>query len=586
MGSREVILHGVAISHGVAIGRPFCFHLNEDSIPEFSIAPEFLEEEVTRYRVALRKSCDELRRLQKQLQQERIVEGVAVLEAQLEMMDDPLLTTEIEKAIRLAKKNAESVFQGIITQCQQKFNTMSDPFFRERFADLNDIAQRIMGYLRKTARLTLATPPPDSIVFAQELSAAEVAEANPAVVRAFVTEYGGSASHAAIVARARGIPYVSNISLKQLGKNSQELAIIDGRTGDVILNPTTKTLAKYKAVETQLQGHLKSLDAVREFKVETVDGHAVRLSANVNSAGELDLMHHHGGHGVGLYRSESLYFSKERFPSEEEQFAVYRELVEKMRGAPIVIRTFDVGGDKRIPNNLNLSEMNPFLGCRAIRFLLREKDIFHAQLCAILRVSVLGNVSIMFPMVSTLSELRQAKEAIESAKKDLLARGEPFGELKVGCMIEVPSAALIADLLAKECDFLSIGTNDLVQYALAVDRGNHLMNALYTPTHPSILRLIKTVLHDAARHHVPVTLCGEVAGDPRFTPLLLGLGVLELSVATRYIPAIKHVIRRTSIAYATKLAEEALTLSTEQEIQDLLVQEYRRNVPEDCFYNC
>lgn len=586
MDSQEIVLRGVAISHGVAIGHPFSFNLNEDTIPDFIITGEQIEEEVVRYRMARRKSYEELRRLQKQLQHEHIIEGAAVLEAQLEMMDDPLLTTRVEEAILLSKKNAESAFQQVITQCQQKFNTIADPFFRERFKDVQDIAKRIMGNLRKTARFSLAHLPMSSVVFAQELSAAEVAEANPAAVRAFVTEYGGTTSHAAIVARARGIPYVSSIPLKDLEKTKYHLAIVDGRTGEVILNPSSTTLAKYQHVENQLQVHLKRLDAVRDFKVETMDGYAVRLSANINTASELDMMHLHGGHGVGLYRSEHLFFSKERFPSEEEQFLVYRELVEKMLGAPIVIRTFDVGGDKRIPTNLSLTEMNPFLGCRAIRFLLREKDIFHAQLCAILRVSALGDVSIMFPMVSTLSELRGAKEAIQRAEDDLTRRGESFGALRVGCMIEVPSAALIADLLAKECDFLSIGTNDLVQYALAVDRSNHVMSTLYTPTHPSVLRLIKTVLHEAAHHGVPVTVCGEVAADPRFTPLLLGLGVHELSVATRYIPVIKHVIRRTSIVYAMQFAEEALSLPTEQEIQELLVQEYRRNVPEDCFYNC
>jgi phosphotransferase system enzyme I (PtsI) len=258
-----------------------------------------------------------------------------------------------------------------------------------------------------------------------------------------------------------------------------------------------------------------------------------------------------------------------------------------MNGLPIAIRTFDLGGDKYLKNQQKVPECNPFLGCRAIRFSLREKEIFKAQLRAILRASALGDVSIMFPMVSSLSELLEAKAVLQEAREELLARGEPMARrLPVGCMIEVPSAAIIADLLAKECDFLSIGTNDLVQYALAVDRSNNALSDLYTPTHPAVLRMIRLIVSEANHHGIPVTVCGEVAADPRFAPLLLGLGVHELSVASRYLPIIKNAIRNMSIVSAGKLAEEALSLSSPAEIERLIDEEYRKNVPEDCFYNC
>jgi phosphotransferase system enzyme I (PtsI) len=258
-----------------------------------------------------------------------------------------------------------------------------------------------------------------------------------------------------------------------------------------------------------------------------------------------------------------------------------------MNGLPIAIRTFDLGGDKYLLNASSTHECNPFLGCRAIRFLLREKKIFKTQLKAILRASAYGDVSVMFPMVSALSELLEAKQIVEEARQELIARGEVTGGyLPVGCMIEVPSAAVIADLLAKECDFLSIGTNDLVQYSLAVDRGNHAISDLYTPTHPCVIRLIRLIVSEANYHDIPVSICGEVAADPRFTPLLLGLGVQELSVAARYLPIIKNVIRHTSIVQASKVAEKALTLSSPSEILELLTSEYRSNVPEDRFYNC
>jgi phosphotransferase system enzyme I (PtsI) len=286
-----------------------------------------------------------------------------------------------------------------------------------------------------------------------------------------------------------------------------------------------------------------------------------------------------------LFRSEHVFMSNDRFPTEEEQFEIYRGIVERMNGLPIVIRTFDIGADKQIANHNLPKEINPYLGCRAIRFLLREPSIFRAQLRAILRASLFGNVSLMFPMISSLSELLEAKALVKETRKELESEGLKLEPMRIGCMIEVPSAALISDLLAKECDFLSIGTNDLVQYALAVDRDNHMMSSLYSPTHPSVLRLIKIIVTEANRHGIPVTVCGEIASDPRFTPLLLGLGVHELSVAARYIPIVKNAIRNTSIVAASLLADKAMSLSTADEIDQLLNEEYKHNVPEDCIYN-
>ena len=363
--------------------------------------------------------------------------------------------------------------------------------------------------------------------------------------------------------------------------------IVDGRTGEIIINPNPETLSKYKQLRDQLHKHLEKLTKQGKLEAETYDGYRIQLSANIETFTELEMLHELGGSGVGLLRTESAFLAKETFPTEEEQFYIYSHFVEQMKGLPIVIRTFDLGGDKYLRNQQHVHECNPFLGCRAIRFSLKEKEIFKAQLRAILRSSALGDVSIMFPMVSSLSELLEAKALLQESRQELIARGEPMADrLPIGCMIEVPSAAIIADILAKECDFLSIGTNDLVQYALAVDRSNNALRDLYTPTHPSILRLIRFVVSEANHHEIPVTVCGEVAADPRFAPLLLGLGVHELSVASRYLPTIKNAIRNTSIVNASKLAEQALSLSSAAEIEELINREYRKNVPEDCFYNC
>jgi phosphotransferase system enzyme I (PtsI) len=582
----EFSIQGVPICRGIAIGKPFFFSCRDDAVPEFSIPTDEIQEEIQRYYGAINCAREDIQQLQKQLERERILEGSAILDAQLQMTDDPLLTSHVEEEIRNKRKNAEFIFQFIVKQYQKKFNALSDPFFRERFKDLQDISRRVMAYLLESVRVSLAEIPPNSIVFAHELTATDIAEANPNHVSAFVCQTGSSTSHAAIVAKAKGIPYITSVPFASLEQGHSSEIIIDACTGHIIVNPSLETRNKYLRFRDQLQIHLNELEEVKELEPETFDGYKVRLSANIEMVTELDMLHQYGGHGVGLFRSEYIFLSNEQFPTEEEQFLVYKQIVQKMHGLPIIIRTFDVGGDKLLAGQ-QVQEMNPFLGCRAIRFLLREREIFKAQLRAIIRASAFGDVSIMFPMISNLSELIEAKSVIMEAQSELLHRGEliPSHPLRIGCMIEVPSAAIIADLLAKECDFLSIGTNDLVQYSLAVDRGNHAMSNLYTPTHPSVIRLIKLVVAEANHQGIPVSVCGEVAADPRFTPLLLGLGIHELSVASRYIPLVKNAIRNISIVAASQLAGKALTLSTAQEIQDLLNREYKRTSPEEPFLN-
>lgn len=584
---QEIRLKGLPICRGIAIGKPFFFHFVEDSVPEFSIPEQDIEEEIVRYRLAINSSVEDLKFLQTEFEEERIFEGASILDAQLQILQDNLFTHHIENEIYRTHKNAEYVFHNLIKEYQVKFDALEDSFFRERFKDLQDIARRIMAHLRVSVRISLANIPPHSIIFSHELTASDAVEANISQVGAFVTETGGSTSHAAIVAKAKGTPYVTNVDFRNVITGDDCWIIVDGRTGEIIINPATETLEEYQRISKQLKTHLSSLIGMNNLPPETYDGYSVRLSANIEAANELEMLHSHGASGVGLFRSEYIFLTKEIFPPEEEQFEIYKSVVANMRGLPTVIRTFDLGGDKCFPNKQFSREINPFLGCRAIRFLLKEQEIFKTQLRAILRASAYGEVSIMFPMVSTLSELIEAKSIVNEVKYELAQRGEKIGQdIKIGCMIEVPSAAIIADLLAQECDFLSIGTNDLIQYSLAVDRGNQALSALYTPTHPSVIRLIKLIVNEANHRGIPVTVCGEVAADPRFTALLLGLGVHELSVSTRYIPTVKHAIRNTSIVAASHLAEKVLSLRTAAEIQALLVEEYKENVPEDFYYNC
>ncbi len=573
----ELCLQGYPICPGVAIGRPFFFTVAEENIPEFSVPHDQIDNEVDRYYSALTSSRKDLVTLQKRLQNEGVSEAAAILGAHLEIMRDPLMTVEMEEAIRHRGKNTEYVFKSVLGEYEKKFNKIPDEFFRERLKDFHDISRRIIGHLRKHERRTLAQLTLKSIVFAHELSPSDTAEANSNVIEAFVTRSGSETSHVAIMARAKGIPFVSNVDFPDLTVSVPPRVVVDGGSGEVIINPSKETIRYYREERKKLKIRVKGLQKRGALETETYDGYKTRLSANIETFNELDTLQEYGGDGVGLFRSEYLFIARDSFPSEDEQFLVYRSIVEKIESDTSVIRTFDIGGDKFGNFHINRYEKNPYLGCRAIRLMLKERPIFLTQIRAILRASAFGELSILFPMISSVSELREAKAIIEEAKEELLKKGIPFArKIPIGCMIEVPSAAITADIIVQECDFLSIGTNDLVQYALAVDRGNPAMSYLYTPADPSILRMIKMVVDVAAIAEKPVTVCGEIAADPRFTPLLLGLGVHELSVATPALPIIKNVIRHLSIVEAQALAHQALTCTTADEVEELLDHAYQK----------
>lgn len=583
---KEIHLKGLSISHGVAIGQAFLFAVTDDNAPDFFISPDDVEREIFRFQQAIEKSRLDIIALQEKLRQERINEGAEILDAHLQIMQDPLLTVAVESEIRHTRKNAEYVFESLVKSYQKKFQQIKDAFFRERFKDIQDISRRVMGYLCDSIRVSLADIPPGSIVFARELTASDAAEARGSDVVAFITETGGTTSHAAIVAKAKGIPFITGISFEKIQSISQKVVIVDGGSGTVILNPKQETLALYSLQREAIKLHRKSLEEGMSYPAETFDGYHMKLSANLDMISELDLFPRQGNHGIGLFRSEYIFLTNNEFPPEDAQYEIYKRIIQKLDGLPIVIRTFDVGGDKQLRNNSSIKKTNPFLGCRALRFLLQEQGVFKEQLRAILRAAVNGNVSLLFPMVSALSELREAKTLLKEVESELEMEGLPFGKnLRIGCMIEVPSAAIIADLLAKECDFLSIGTNDLVQYSLAVDRSNHAQQRYYTPTDPGVIRLIKMIVNEANKEGIPVSICGEIAADPRFTPLLLGLGVHELSLSSRHIPLIKNAVRNISIVDATALAKHVLSLTTAQDILDLLVEEYRKTAPRDCCFN-
>lgn len=581
----EYLLKGTPICRGVAIGQPHFVSSTIESVPEFDVGAEGVEEEVTRYKRALHYSFEDIQKLQRLLERENFLEGVSLLDAQLQMIQDPLLTFEVEQEIIKTKKNAESVFLSIVNRYQNTFQSLDDAFFKERYKDIQDVFKRIMRYLcaRTTTSLPANTNP---ILISHDLTVTDVLEANILGINAILTEGGSPTSHVAIMAKAKGIPYVCNIDPLKINQKKKDI-IVDGRTGEVILNPTPETLKKYQDLQKLLKKQAGKLKELKELTSHTLDGHHIHLTANIAMSHEIDVIHQHGGNGVGLFRSEYLFLSGESFLLEEEQFQIYKKMAQRLKGLPLVIRTFDVGADKKFINHVVEIEENPSLGCRGIRFLLKEKELFKTQLRAILRASAFGDVRILFPFVSTLSELLEAKNLIKNVQSELKIKGCEYDpKIKIGCMIEIPSAAMISDLLAQECDFLSIGTNDLTQYALAVDRNNHRVRFLHTPAHPSVIRLLRHIAKAATEHNVPVTICGEIAADPRFTALWVGLGIYELSVSACHLPAVKNIIRKLKASESKRLAEYILTLRTAEDVLSALSHYYQKLVPDDCLYNC
>ena len=584
---QEVVLRGLPISKGIGIGSPIFFSNFDEDISEHKISKKEIEEEIGRYRFALARSREDIVKLQKVSQYEGTPEIVAILGTHLEMMQDPLLTSVIEEKIRTNQQKIETVFFYLIEEYKQRFSILQDIYFQERVRDIVDVSRRILNHLRPVSKTRMTEMPHNSVILAQELVPSETIEASSSTVSAFVTAAGGITSHAAIIARAKGIPYVANVDIKMLKRVDLATIIVDGSQGLVIINPTRQTLKKYSEVKRGYVEKYKQLKSAVNLKGETIDGYEIRILANLENPKEVDSLNKCGAAGVGLFRSEYLFLSQKRFPTEEEQFEVYKKMARSLRGRPLVVRIFDIGGDKKpdlSPEDqdakyfLNLGhELNPALGCRAIRFLLRYPEILEAQLRALLRASRYGEIHILIPMVSDINEIREIRQMLERLKKELNNNGiRTAKEIPLGCMIEVPSSALMCDALAQEVDFLSIGTNDLVQYILAADRNNPNTSELYFSTHPSILRLIRMIVSSANNARKPVVLCGECAADPAMIPILIGLGIREFSVAARHIPLVKHTVRKWRILEACRLAEGALDYVSAAELKLYLAAETAR----------
>lgn len=563
----EIVLKGIPASPGIAIGPAFVFHKDGPIVQERSIDDKEVERELKRLAAAVAHAQKELKKIVDFAEKQLGSKQAKIFEAQLMMLEDSVLFDSIRKRVRKELKNVEFIVREEIGKYHSLMLASKDEYTRERANDVEDIQNRILRNLQEHRLVSKIEG--SHIIVTKNLAAADALILSRNDVLGYVTEVGGATSHMVLLARALNIPTIVGLHDIGLMLHKDDLVILDGYNGTLVINPAKETRKKFeekRAEHREFEGHLAAL---RDLPAETLDGHKVRLSANVELQEELGFVKRQGADGIGLYRSETLLLGKEVFPTEEEQYKHYKAIAEGAYPKHVIIRTFDIGGDKLMAQAVR--ENNPFLGWRGIRVMLDMPNIFLQQLRAILRASAKKNISIMFPMVSHLKEVRKAKELIEVAKTELADRKMPYDpDIKVGIMVEVPAAAVIADDLAREVSFLSIGTNDLIQYLLAVDRGNEIVSDLFQEFHPAVIRFLRRIIERGKSKNIEVSMCGEMAGDPLATLLLLGLGLDEFSVVPHMLPEIKKIIRSVHFSEAKHLAQKVLAMESEEEIESYM----------------
>ncbi|WDC83507.1 phosphoenolpyruvate--protein phosphotransferase [Caloramator sp. mosi_1] len=560
------MLKGIAASSGVAIGKALVIVDKEVEIERRTI--ENVEAETTKLQNAVATAKEQLEKI-KDIAREKIGEDKAqVFEAHLMMLEDPEFIGAVEAQIAAESICAEYALKQTADMFISMFESMDNEYMRERAADIRDVSKRIINILMGIETASIAEIDRECIIVINDLTPSDTAQMDKEKVLGFATDIGGRTSHSAIMARSLEIPAVVGLSNVTSTVKTGDMLVLDGDEGVVIVNPDEETLEKYKEKQKKLIEYKKELSKLVNAESITVDGRKVELAANIGTPSNVEGALKNGAEGVGLFRTEFLYMDKDSLPTEEEQFEAYKAVLEGMGGRPVVIRTLDIGGDKKLPYLKIDEEMNPFLGYRAIRLCLDRKDIFKTQLRALFRASVYGNLKIMFPMISGIEELRQAKAVVEEVKNELKAEGIAYSnKVEIGIMIEIPSAAVISDMLAKEVDFFSIGTNDLIQYTVAVDRMNEKISYLYDPFHPAVLRLIKMVIDNAHKEGKWAGMCGEMAGDERIIPVLLGFGLDEFSMSASSILKARKLITSLSYEEAKKLADEVVMCATSEEIK-------------------
>ncbi|MFJ7976214.1 phosphoenolpyruvate--protein phosphotransferase [Peribacillus sp. JNUCC 23] len=562
----STLLSGIAASNGIAIAKAYRLIEPELKVEKKSI--ENIAEETARFRAAVDMSKSELQHIREKAAKDLGEDKAAIFDAHLLVISDPELLGPIEDKIKSENVNAEIALKETADMFIMMFEQMDNEYMRERAADIRDVTKRLLAHL-----LGVQIPNPsmiaeEVIVISEDLTPSDTAQLNRQFVKGFTTDIGGRTSHSAIMARSMEIPAV--VGTKEATKTIQngDIVIVDGLNGQVHINPTPEIIEQYEKEAQAYEAQKAEWAKLVNEQTISKDGHHVELVANIGTPKDLEGVINNGGEGVGLYRTEFLYMGREQLPTEEEQFEAYKAVLEGLKGKPVVVRTLDIGGDKELPY-LNLpKEMNPFLGYRAIRLCLDQQEIFRTQLRALLRASQYGDLKIMFPMIATLGEFRQAKAILEEEKQQLLANGVTVAEgIEVGIMVEIPSTAVMADTFAKEVDFFSIGTNDLIQYTMAADRMNERVSYLYQPYNPAILRLVKMVIDAAHKEGKWAGMCGEMAGDEIAIPVLLGLGLDEFSMSATSILRARSLISKLSKEEMEALSLSVLNLETNEDVQ-------------------
>jgi len=566
------MMKGIPVSRGIAIAKAMVLRTEEGNHEIKSIQASEVDREKARLKESVELAARQLAELEKQVKETAGAEQAAIMQAHMEFLSDPAFVGEMEGKIAEQLITAESAVQQVAEQFIMIFESMDDTYMRERAADIRDVSKRLQQNLSGEAGSGLAQINEPTVIIADDLTPSDTIQMPRQYVQGLVAAKGGATSHAAILARSLGIPAIMGIGEEGLNRfKNGDLVIIDGATGDILLNPDEEAVRTYTAAQEKEAARKQALEQLRGLKAETADGHSVHLVANAGGKEDPAELLDKGAEGIGLFRSEFLFMHRETMPTEEEQYEGYLRAVKGMQGKPVIIRTLDIGGDKHLPYLDLPQEMNPFLGWRAIRISLSRVDLFKIQLRAILRASAHGKALIMFPMISHIEQVRQAKAILEEVKQELKSEGFAFDEaIEVGVMIEIPAAALIADDLAKEVDFFSIGTNDLVQYTIAVDRMNENISELYNYFHPAVLRLMKMVIDASHRNGIWTGMCGEMASDPLATELLVGMGLDEFSMNQNSLLEVKQRVRSISLEEAKQIAETALSFPTVAEVQSYL----------------
>jgi phosphotransferase system enzyme I (PtsI) len=577
----EKRFQGIGVSPGIARGTVFVYRTDDEEPPVRRIAEAEIPNEIARFESALMATRAQILEMQERIAEAIGAKDAGIFDAHLLVVEDRTLIDEVLRTLTRDKINIEHVFQQVANRYSKTLSEIDDPYLRERALDIHDVARRVVHNLMGKTAKPLAAIDTAHILVAHNLTPSDTAQLNRRLVLGFATDVGSKTSHTAIMARSMNIPAVVGLHNVTETLVSGDQVLLDGYNGFLIVNPSDQTLWEYGELEIKKTKVEEKLTELRETSSTTVDGLHVILSANIELPDEVEFVQKNGAEGIGLYRTEFFYLNKAELPNEEEQYQNYKRVAEQILPHSVIIRTLDLGGDKFM-SALDLpEELNPFLGWRAIRFCLEKPEIFKVQLRAILRASTTGNIRMMYPMISGVDELRRANAMLEECRQELRAEGVPFNEnLEVGAMIEVPSAALSADILAREVKFFSIGTNDLIQYSIAVDRVNERISHLYEPTHPAIIRLIKMVVDAAHTHNLWVGVCGEMAGEIALTPLLIGLGVDELSTGAALVPRVKRAVQSLDVGACVQLVEDVLRMESSTVILESCEKVARDHYPE------